>query len=88
LDPKQTFVAHSAAVCIRRMVPRQFIGPLQFKDGASSAETATKVYDTLDFTRALDVFLNSYPERFPGAPPGYAPCKSQYANERNANRRV
>ena len=31
------------------------IGPLQFKDGAPSVETAAKVYDTLDFTRALDV---------------------------------
>jgi hypothetical protein len=36
------------------------IGPLQFKDGAPSVETAARVYDTLDFTRALDVFLNSY----------------------------
>jgi hypothetical protein len=36
------------------------IGPLQFKDGAHSAETAEKVYDTLDFTRGLDAFLNSY----------------------------
>jgi hypothetical protein len=36
------------------------IGPLQFKDGAPSKETAAKVYDTLDFTRGLDAFLNSY----------------------------
>jgi hypothetical protein len=36
------------------------IGPLQFKDGAPSVETAEKIYDTLDFTRALDAFLNSY----------------------------
>lgn len=36
------------------------IGPLQFKDGAPSGETAEKVYDTLDFTRGLDAFLNSY----------------------------
>jgi hypothetical protein len=36
------------------------IGPLQFNDGAPSAETAEKVYDTLDFTRGLDAFLNSY----------------------------
>ena len=36
------------------------IGPLQFNDGAPSAETAEKVYDTLDFTRGLDGFLNSY----------------------------
>src|SRR5712664_4097275 len=36
------------------------IGKLQFKDGAPSVETAEKVSDTLDFTRGLDVFLNSY----------------------------
>ena len=36
------------------------IGTLEFKDGAPSVETAAKVYDTLDFTRALDAFLNSY----------------------------
>jgi hypothetical protein len=36
------------------------IGPLQFKDGVPSVETAEKVHDTLDFTRALDAFLNSY----------------------------
>jgi hypothetical protein len=36
------------------------VGPLQFKDGAPSVETAEKIYDTLDFTRALDAFLNSY----------------------------
>jgi hypothetical protein len=36
------------------------IGALEFKDGAPSAETVQKVYDTLDFTRGLDAFLNSY----------------------------
>jgi hypothetical protein len=36
------------------------IGPLQFKDGAPSVETAQKIADTLDFTRGLDAFLNSY----------------------------
>jgi hypothetical protein len=36
------------------------IGPLEFEDGAPSPETVQKVYDTLDFTRALDAFLNSY----------------------------
>jgi hypothetical protein len=36
------------------------IGPLEFKDGAPSAATADKIYDTLDFTRGLDAFLNSY----------------------------
>jgi hypothetical protein len=36
------------------------IGPLEFKDGAPSREAADKVYDTLDFTRALSAFLDSY----------------------------
>jgi hypothetical protein len=36
------------------------MGTLEFKDGAPSAETVAKVYDTLDFTRGLDAFLNSY----------------------------
>ena len=36
------------------------IGPLQFKDGAPSVDTAAKIYDALDFTRGLDAFLNSY----------------------------
>ena len=36
------------------------IGKLEFKDGAPSSDTAAKVYDTLDFTRGLDAFLNSY----------------------------
>jgi len=36
------------------------IGTLDFKDGAPTPETAQKVYDTLDFTRGLDAFLNSY----------------------------
>ncbi|MFC7397738.1 DUF1254 domain-containing protein [Chelatococcus sp. GCM10030263] len=36
------------------------IGTLEFKDGAPTAETARKVYDTLDFTRALNVYNNSF----------------------------
>jgi len=36
------------------------IGTLQFKDGVPTAETAAKVYDTLDFTRALNVYNNSF----------------------------
>jgi hypothetical protein len=36
------------------------IGTLEFKDGAPSAETVDKVFDTLNFTRGLDAFLNSY----------------------------
>jgi hypothetical protein len=36
------------------------IGTLEYKDGVPSVETAQKVYDTLDFTRALNVFNNSF----------------------------
>lgn len=36
------------------------IGVLEFKDGPPSKETVDKVRDTLDFTRALDAYLNSY----------------------------
>ncbi len=36
------------------------IGTLGFSDGVPSAETARKVFDTLDFTRALNVYNNSF----------------------------
>jgi len=36
------------------------IGTLKFKDGAPSVETSQKVFDTLDFTRALNVYNNSF----------------------------
>ncbi|MEH2624486.1 hypothetical protein V1292_002541 [Bradyrhizobium sp. AZCC 1719] len=36
------------------------IGTLEFKDGAPTIETAEKVRDTLDFTRALNVYNNSF----------------------------
>lgn len=36
------------------------LGTLEFKDGAPSKNTVDKVRDTLDFTRALDAYLNSY----------------------------
>jgi len=36
------------------------IGTLEFKDGAPSVATARKVYDTLDFTRALNAYNNSF----------------------------
>jgi hypothetical protein len=36
------------------------LGTLEFKDGAPTVQTVEKVYDTLDFTRALDAYLNSY----------------------------
>jgi hypothetical protein len=36
------------------------LGTLEFKAGAPSVATAEKVYDALDFTRALNVFNNSF----------------------------
>jgi len=36
------------------------VGTLEFRDGVPSNETARKVYDTLDFTRALNVYNNSF----------------------------
>jgi LysM repeat protein len=36
------------------------IGALEFKDGVPTAQTARKVYDTLDFTRALNAYNNSF----------------------------
>ena len=39
------------------------IGTLEFKDGAPSAETAEKVYDTLDFTRAPGRVQQQLPRR-------------------------
>uniref|UniRef100_UPI003D09CF98 DUF1254 domain-containing protein n=1 Tax=Roseibium sp. TaxID=1936156 RepID=UPI003D09CF98 len=35
-------------------------GTLEFKDGAPSDETARKIFDTLDFTRALNTYNNSF----------------------------
>lgn len=35
-------------------------GTLEFKDGVPTVETASKVYDTLDFTNALNVYNNSF----------------------------
>jgi len=36
------------------------IGTLEFRDGVPGDETARRVYDTLDFTRALNVYNNSF----------------------------
>ena len=36
------------------------IGTLDFKDGAPSADTVEKIYDSLDFVRGVDAFMNSY----------------------------
>jgi len=36
------------------------IGTLEFRDGVPSVETTDKVYDTLDFIRAVNVYNNSF----------------------------
>jgi len=36
------------------------VGTLKFEDGVPSGETAASVYDTIDFTRALNVYNNSF----------------------------
>ena len=36
------------------------LGTLEFKDGAPSVETVTKLYDNLDFTHAFDAFVNTF----------------------------
>jgi hypothetical protein len=36
------------------------LGALEFKDGAPSAATVEKVYDNLDFTHALNAYLNCF----------------------------
>ena len=36
------------------------LGTLEFKDGAPSAATVEKVYDNLDFTHALNAYMNSH----------------------------
>jgi hypothetical protein len=45
------------------------IGKLDFKDGAPSAPTVEKVFDTLDFTHALNAYSDSY-----GGASAYALC--------------
>src|SRR4249920_1595807 len=36
------------------------IGTLEFKDGAPSAATVQKVYDSLAYVRGVDAFMNSF----------------------------
>src|SRR5215212_3664399 len=36
------------------------IGTLQYKDGAPSQETVTKVYDYLDLMHGVEAFVNAY----------------------------
>jgi hypothetical protein len=37
------------------------LGPLEFRDGAPTVETAETVFDHLTFLRGVDVFLNAVP---------------------------
>lgn len=37
------------------------LGTLNFKDGVPDAATTQKLYDELDYIRAVDAFINSYP---------------------------
>jgi hypothetical protein len=36
------------------------LGTVEFKDGAPSAETVSKIYDNLDFTHAFEAFVNTF----------------------------
>jgi hypothetical protein len=36
------------------------LGTLEFKDGAPSAATVSKIYDNLDFTHAFEAFVNTF----------------------------
>jgi hypothetical protein len=36
------------------------IGTLEYQDGVPTAESAEKIYDTLDFVRAVNVYNNSF----------------------------
>jgi len=53
--PAETVTSLSAPASIETRA-----GRLEFRDGVPTEETARKVYDALDFTRALDVYNNSF----------------------------
>ena len=55
----QTGAAIPAAIRTPGRVETRF-GPLEFKDRTPTLETVEKVRDTLDFTRALNVYNNSF----------------------------
>jgi hypothetical protein len=59
-----TFVTASAQTIPRSIATpdkvQTSIGTLEFKDGVPTVATAEKVRDTLDFTRALNVYNNSF----------------------------
>ena len=37
------------------------LGTLQFKDGVPDAATTQKLYDELDYIRAVDAFMSGFP---------------------------
>jgi hypothetical protein len=53
-------VAETPAILTTPDKVQTSIGTLEFKDGAPTVATAQKVYDALAFTRALNVFNNSF----------------------------
>ena len=59
-DPKaQTSADIPAGVAIPDEVDTR-LGKLTFVDGAPTGDTVEKLYDNLDFTRALDAYMNGY----------------------------
>ncbi|CAN7258633.1 DUF1254 domain-containing protein [Mesorhizobium sp. LjNodule214] len=56
------------------------LGTLEFKDGAPSAETVQKALDALDFTHALDAYVNSF-----GGASAYAICQGFQSVGANPN---
>jgi hypothetical protein len=54
----QTAPAIPAAITTPNSVQTR-IGPLDFKDGVPSKDTAAKVYDQIDFTHAYNAFVNT-----------------------------
>jgi hypothetical protein len=59
LAAAQTAPAISPAISTPDKVETR-LGALDFKDGAPSAETVSKIYDNLDFTHAFETFVNTF----------------------------
>ena len=55
----QTSADIPAGVAVPKVMETR-LGLLTFDDGAPSHETVKKVYENLDFTRALDAYMNGY----------------------------
>ncbi len=60
--PSMALAQTAAAIPPSLITPDQVetrLGTLEFKDGAPSAATVTKIYDNLDFTHAFEAFVNT-----------------------------